>query len=123
MSINNKIEDISSIELKKLIDNNQNVLIIDVRLVQEYAEGHIEGSLNLVLDVLNNSMVEKAVENHLKTINKNSPLHVIFQCRSGVRSLMALGKIVMDSPVYDDVKFFNLKDGILGWVANSYPVK
>lgn len=123
MSINNKIEDISSFELKKLIDTAQNVFIIDVRLPQEYAEGHIEGSLNLVLDVLNNNMVEKAIENKLKTIENNHPLHVVFQCRSGVRSLIALGKVVMDSPVYDNVKFFNLKGGILDWVSVGYSIK
>ncbi len=51
-------------------------IVIDVRTVPEFNEGHVEGSKNIVLDTLTNHIDE------IKAMNKP----VITCCRSGARS-------------------------------------
>ncbi|QCX40524.1 rhodanese-like domain-containing protein [Aureibaculum algae] len=51
-------------------------VVIDVRTVAEYSEGHVEGSKNIVLDTIQNHIDE------IKALNKP----VITCCRSGARS-------------------------------------
>ena len=53
-----------------------NALLIDVRTAEEYRQGHIEGSVNMPLDTLAHSAMEKA-----------QPLFVY--CLSGARSKQA----------------------------------
>lgn len=54
-------------------------VIIDVRTVGEYKEGHIKGSKNIPLDTLSSKIQE------IKKLNKP----VIACCRSGMRSAQA----------------------------------
>ena len=56
-------------------------VIIDVRTAGEYANGHIKGSKNIPLDIINGRVAE------LKKAGKP----VITVCRSGARSGMAKG--------------------------------
>ena len=51
-------------------------VLLDVRTIEEYREGHIEGSINLPLDRIS------TIENIVK--DKNSPIFV--HCYSGSRS-------------------------------------
>lgn len=68
-SITNEVKDFTS----------RNAVIIDVRTVAEYNEGHIPKSINIVLDTL-----EQNIE-RIKAMN--AP--VIACCRSGARSGVA----------------------------------
>jgi len=63
--------------LKGLVDNG--ALIVDVRSPQEFASGHIEGSMNIPLETINSKLA------FLKS--KEKP--VITCCRSGTRSGLA----------------------------------
>jgi phage shock protein E len=67
----------NSNEVKEFI--SRNAVIIDVRTVDEYNEGHIENSINIVLDT-----IEKNIE---KIKKMNAP--IIACCRSGARSGVA----------------------------------
>jgi len=60
-------------DLKEII--NRGAQIIDVRTTEEYQNGHINGSLNIPLQVLSNN---------LSKIKKNKP--IITCCASGMRS-------------------------------------
>ncbi len=51
-------------------------IVIDVRSVAEYNDGHVEGSKNIVLDTINNNI------DKIKAFNKP----IITCCRSGARS-------------------------------------
>ncbi|NQV77335.1 MAG: rhodanese-like domain-containing protein [Lutibacter sp.] len=51
-------------------------VVIDVRTVEEFAEGHVNGSKNIVLNVIPGKVAE------IKKMNKK----VIAVCRSGARS-------------------------------------
>jgi rhodanese-related sulfurtransferase len=57
----------------------EGAIIIDVRTVGEFKEGHIRGSRNIPLDSIQNKLAE------IKRLNKP----VITVCRSGARSNMA----------------------------------
>lgn len=54
-------------------------IILDVRTPEEFADGHIEGSKNIALQVLNGKITE------IKKWNKP----IIACCRSGMRSAQA----------------------------------
>lgn len=75
---------ISVREVKDLVDNldeEENVVIIDVRTVEEYKEGHIAGSINLPLDIISNIDVSKDKK-------------IIVYCRSGRRSNLAAIELI-----------------------------
>ena len=57
----------------------QGAIILDVRSKGEYASGHINGSVNISVDALNNNL------NKLKDKNKT----IITCCASGMRSASA----------------------------------
>ena len=71
---------ISAEEAKKLMDTEENFILLDVRTPQEYREGHIPGSQNVPLQQLDK--VEEVTE------NKDTVLYVY--CRSGARSRQAV---------------------------------
>ena len=55
---------------------NKGAIVIDVRTVAEYEDGHVSGSLNIVLDT-----VPKRIE-EIKALGDS----IIAVCRSGARS-------------------------------------
>ena len=66
-----------------LKEMDSNTDLIDVRTKEEYAEGHIPGSINIELDE-----IEKIVD-----IIKDKNSHIYLYCRSGHRSGIALNKV------------------------------
>jgi rhodanese-related sulfurtransferase len=86
-----------------------NVVVLDVRTPNEYAEGHILGAV--LIDQNQSDFVEKAKASlpQGKTI--------ALYCRSGRRSANAAGKLA-------DVgyKCVNLKGGIIAWKEAMMPV-
>ncbi len=72
-------EKIAAEDAKVMIDN-ETVFLIDVRTAEEYAEGHIAGSVNIPLDV-----IEKEISNYVS--DDTQP--VMVYCRSGSRSAKA----------------------------------
>uniref|UniRef100_A0A4W5L6T9 Rhodanese domain-containing protein n=1 Tax=Hucho hucho TaxID=62062 RepID=A0A4W5L6T9_9TELE len=76
---------------EKLALVKQGAIILDVRSKVEYASGHIEGSINIPVDILKNSLSQ------LK--DKNKP--IITCCASGMRSARA--KNILKTHGYVDV--------------------
>ena len=81
---------------------DSNVVILDVRKVDEFAEGHIKGAI--LIDQFQSDFVEQAQAK----LPKGKTIAVY--CRSGRRSANAAGKLA-------DIgyKCVNLKGGILAW--------
>ena len=80
LGFGNKVGDIQEYVTKGAI-------ILDVRTKEEFAEGHIKGSKNIALQVLNSNIA---------TIKKwNKP--VIVCCQSGMRSGQAAGILKSNS--------------------------
>lgn len=61
-------------------ETTDGAVLLDVRMAEEYRDGHIDGSVNLPLDRI--SSIEDAVK------DKNTPLYV--HCYSGSRSGQAV---------------------------------
>ena len=95
-------------EFAELITDS-NVVILDVRKADEFAEGHIQGAI--LIDQFQSDFVELAKAK----LSKDKTIAIY--CRSGRRSANAASKLA-------DVgyKSVNLKGGILAWKEANMPV-
>ena len=104
----NDFKSLSVEEYAKAIEDTM-VVRLDVRTPEEYAEGHIEKTLNI--DVLNSGFESKA----LATLPKDKTIAV--NCRSGKRSKNAARILVKNG-----YKVIELDSGYNGWVGEGRPV-
>ena len=88
---------------------DSNVVILDVRKADEFAEGHIKGAI--LIDQFQSDVIEQAKAK----LPKDKTIAIY--CRSGRRSANAAGKLA-------DIgyKCVNLKGGILAWKKADMPV-
>ena len=86
-----------------------NVVVLDVRTADEYAEGHIEGAINI--DQGTDDFMQKVKA----TLSTDKTIAVY--CRSGRRSASAAGKLTDAG-----YKCVNLKGGITAWQDAKMPV-
>lgn len=95
------VKKISHIEAKKIIDENPNIGIVDVREEDELIEGYIENSILIPLDTIVYN-AEKIIPDKNKTL--------LIYCRSGRRSAMA-------AEIFDSLGYKNIMDfgGIMDW--------
>lgn len=96
------------ISAEQYLKNKTNYQVLDVRSPSEYAEGHIEGAINIphhaIIDELDK----------LKSINKT----IVVYCRSGRRADKAAAMMRKNG-----IKGFVHLDGdMLGWKAKQLPV-
>ncbi len=96
-----QIDKISPEEAKKNMELNPEIILLDVRTVEEYREKNIPGSFLIPLNSLKNN-VEKEIP------DKNTIIYVY--CRTGSRSSTAVG--ILNKIGYTNV--FNL-GGIYDW--------
>lgn len=95
-------KDISIEESKKLINDGDVTLILDVRNEDEFAEGHLKNAIQIPVDELKESLGD---------IDKFKDELVLVYCRSGKRSAEAMD-------ILKENGFTNLvhmKDGISNW--------
>ena len=105
---NDSIISVSAPEFKKEIKSDS-VQLVDVRTPQEYAEGHIDGALNI--NVQSDDFKELAQ----RELSKDST--VLVYCRSGRRSLDAAEILIKLG-----YKVINLKGVIIEWKEDGFPV-
>ncbi len=96
---------IDAIELKKLMQNNE-VLLIDVREESEYANGKIGDAILMPRSKIVNGDI---VLDDILALNKDNK-KIVFYCRSGARS-NDVCKIFQKEK--EDLDFYNLSGGIL----------
>lgn len=84
-----------------LIENPE-VILLDVRTAEEFAEGHIEGAINI------DQKQDAFIDNVKATMDTTKTIAVY--CRSGRRSANAAGKMAAEG-----YKCVNLNGGILAW--------
>ena len=89
--------------------NDPNVVVLDVRTVEEFNEGHIEGALNI--DQAQSDFIERVKE--VLTTDRTIAVY----CRSGRRSASAAERLAAEG-----YKAVNLKGGILAWKEAQMPV-
>ncbi len=88
---------------------NDDVQLVDVRTPSEYADGHLEGAVNI--NVTGSSFAEKAKQ-QLSTLRP-----VAVYCRSGHRSMLAARTLSGEG-----FRVTNLKGGIQAWQKAGMPV-
>ena len=101
-------DDMDVKEFAELIADS-NVVILDVRKADEFAEGHINGAV--LIDQFQSDFMEQAEAK----LPKEKTIAVY--CRSGRRSANAAGKLADAG-----YKCVNLKGGILAWKEANMPV-
>ena len=101
-------EDMEVKEFAELMADS-NVVILDVRKADEFAEGHINGAV--LIDQFQSDFMEQAEAK----LPKEKTIAVY--CRSGRRSANAAGKLADAG-----YKCVNLKGGILAWKEANMPV-
>ena len=95
-----KVEVLEKPKYQALVEKGY--IIIDVRTPEEYAEGHIQGALNI--NVKSESFVTE-----IENLSKSDTLLVY--CRSGRRSLYASQVMVS----FGFQKIYDLEGGFLNW--------
>ncbi|PWA06286.1 hypothetical protein DCC39_17615 [Pueribacillus theae] len=91
-------------ELKKKIESNENIVLLDVREAAEYAFNHIPGAISIPMGELD----ERANE-----LRKEQEIFVV--CRTGNRSDLAAQKL--QEKGFD--KVFNVIPGMSEWNGNT----
>ena len=102
-----KHKEITAAQLDELIRKGE-ALVVDVREVNEFADGHIPGAVNLPLSTFQASKLPKAEG---KTI--------ILKCLGGKRSGMALDKCSVAQEAVDT----HLAGGFGAWASAGLPVE
>jgi len=106
------IQDATAEEAYTLIQQNQldpTFIIIDVRTPEEFAEGHIEGAINIDFQSEN-------FGGQIDELNRNNKY--LIYCRSGNRSRGALEVMVE----MDFKEVYHLSAGIIKWIDEEYPI-
>lgn len=92
------------------VEADTSAIILDVRQPSEYADGHLQGAINL--DWQNSNSFAQGMER----LNKNRTYYIY--CRSGHRSNAAATKMHKNG-----FKVFDMKGGILHWTKLGLPVE
>lgn len=87
--------------VKEMLDECEEFILLDVRSEEEFAEGHIEGAINIPLQKLAYE-VEYEIEDR--------DVMIVLYCRSGVRTI----KAAMILNELDYTKIYDM-GGILSW--------
>ena len=87
--------------------NNDNVLLFDIRTMDEFNSGHLKGSINI------DFYEEKLFDKFFKKVNKSKPIYIY--CRSGNRSKKSSEKLKN----LGFVKVFDLEGGYKNWIKKS----
>ena len=102
-------ENVDVMQFETILKQDKKVVLLDVRTPEEYAQGHIENSINInYYDAAFSQKVEELVS------NKNAK--VLVYCRSGGRSSSAVSKL--DKLGYTSL--VNLKGGFSAW-SSAFP--
>ncbi|HMS19118.1 rhodanese-like domain-containing protein [uncultured Sphingorhabdus sp.] len=102
----NKHKEISATELSAMLKDDA-VLLVDVREVDEFSDGHIAGAINMPLSRFQASLIPDAGG---KT--------VVLQCAGGKRSAMALDKCASAQAAIET----HLAGGIGAWKSAGLPI-
>lgn len=99
-------KNISTKELKVLIEKDKNIQLLDVRTPKECSKGTIKNALEV--DVTNSNFENKVEE----VLDKNKPVYVY--CRSGGRSKIA-SKMLAEK----GYTTYNIVGGYMDWIKEK----
>jgi rhodanese-related sulfurtransferase len=105
-----KVPQVSAEILKKAIDNQEKIYILDVRTPQELERGKIKNCINIPVAEIR-QRIEKEVP------DKKSKIYAY--CLSGTRSAVAVAELIKMG--YTDV--YSVISGLLSWRIQKYPLE
>jgi len=103
-----EITAVDAAEAARLLEDEPAVAVLDIRTPEEFAEGHIEGAINV--DFMGDDF-----EAGIAELDRERPY--VVHCRSGNRSTQSL-------PVFEKLDFdriYHLETGLEGWAAEGLP--
>ncbi|MEM9451925.1 MAG: rhodanese-like domain-containing protein [Cyanobacteria bacterium P01_E01_bin.6] len=100
---------ISSAELLKLLDDESQPLILDVRTAEEYAAGHIPGAVNIHFRELPDQLDELRLQN---------PSSIVVYCEVGVRA--GIAEQTLEEAGFESI--FHLDGDMRAWRSQNLPV-
>lgn len=92
---------ISQVEAKRIMDNEEDIIILDVRTEEEFDEEHIDNAIVIPVD---------EIEERVESVLTEKAKKILVYCRSGKRSLKACEKLLKLG--YTNVLDFG---GIIDW--------
>ena len=78
------IQYVSMNEIKTIMEENENYIILDVRTIEEYNEGHIPNAICIPNETIDESIIEQLPDKEQL---------ILIYCRSGNRSKQATQKL------------------------------
>jgi len=94
------------------IENGEDIILLDVRTVEEYEKVHLKNSVLLPVQELSAESLEK-----IGLGEDAKDKEIIIYCRSGVRSKTAYD--IMNSLGYTNIK--SMSGGMIHWKEDQYP--
>lgn len=104
-------------DVSEKLENNEELLLVDVREPYEYDCVHIQGSINVPRGTLE-SACDYGYEDTIPDLAAARDKQVVLICRSGNRT--ALAAYVMQQMGYTQV--YSMKTGITGWNDYELPM-
>jgi len=95
------------VELKEKLENGKDWLVLDVRSIDEWLQGHIEGSLNIYAGLL---------EGRVDEVSEGKQIAVV--CKTGTRSSFACSIMLR----VGHRNIHNILGGMDAWKNASYPI-
>lgn len=97
---------ISVSDASAMIQSSPNLLVVDVRTPQEYAQGHLKGAINIPLSDL---------PLRIGGLDPNKP--ILVYCQTGYRSAQASAVLVKAG----FTQVYNMDGGMTAWINSGYP--
>jgi len=101
-------KDITQAELQQLMQTEKEVVLLDVRTVEEFVEGHIPSALNIP---------HKELEARLAELSDAKEIQIVIYCRSGRRAEVAKQVLVKNGFTHLD----HLTGDFNGWTSSKLP--
>ncbi len=101
---------ITAKQLLEWVNNDQELLILDVRTPEEFATGHVPTAVNIP---------HTEIEARLQEVRRAGDVDVVVYCRSGRRAGIA-EKILHDAGFR---RLLHLEGDMLGWLQENLPVE
>ena len=89
--------------------NRREAVVIDVRPLADFAQGHIINAINIPMN---------GFKNQIATLHKHKGKPIVIACRSGSQSAMACQQLRKEG--FEEV--LNLRGGIMAWQSANLPV-
>lgn len=101
-------QDISQEQLQQLMKNEQQIILLDVRTVEEFTEGHIPNAINIP---------HKELVARLAELSGAKNTQIVIYCRSGRRAEVAKQVLVDKGYTYLD----HLTGDFNAWTSSELP--